>query len=77
MWPFAQVCQRARVKATAASVAIRAATAGRFVRDASERGGGTLARPGVPSASASAAPVGPPGCSGGKVKRQTRDGGLS
>ncbi len=67
MWPFAQVCQRARVKATAARVAIRAAAAGWFVLSASEWGGGTLARPGVPSASA--APVGPPGCSGGKVKR--------
>ena len=41
IWPSAQVCQRARVKATAASVAIRAATAGRFVLDASERDGGT------------------------------------
>ena len=37
MLPCAQVCQRARVKASAASVAIRAATAGRFVLDASER----------------------------------------
>ena len=41
IWPCAQVCQRTRVKATAASVAISAATAGRFVLDASERDGGT------------------------------------
>ena len=40
MLPCAQVCQRARVKASAASVAIRAATAGRFVLDASEPDGG-------------------------------------
>ena len=40
MWPCAQVCQRTPVKATAASVAIKAATAGRFVLDASEPGGG-------------------------------------
>ena len=32
------------MKATAASVAISAATAGRFVLDASERDGGTLLR---------------------------------
>ena len=40
MLPCAQVCQRASAKASAASVAIRAATAGRFVLDASERDGG-------------------------------------
>ena len=40
MLPCAQVCQRARAKAVAASVAIRAAAAGRFVLDASEPDGG-------------------------------------
>ena len=40
MLPCAQICQRASAKASAASVAIRAATAGRFVLDASEPDGG-------------------------------------
>ena len=41
MLPCAHVCQRARAKASAASAAIRAATTGRFVLDASEPDGGT------------------------------------
>ena len=36
MLPCAQVCQRARAKASAASAAIRAATTGRFVLAASD-----------------------------------------
>jgi hypothetical protein len=40
MLPCAQVCQRASAKASTASAAIKAATAGRFVLDASERDGG-------------------------------------
>ena len=43
MRPCAQVCQRASVKASAASAAIRAAAAGRFVPDASEPDGGAPA----------------------------------
>ncbi len=55
MLPCAQVCQRARAKASAASVAIRAATTGRSVLDTSERDGGVpasgppLATPGPPA----------------------------
>ena len=40
MLPCAQICQRASAKASAASAAIRAATQGRFDRDARERDGG-------------------------------------
>ena len=44
MLPCAQVCQRASTKASAASVAIRPATAGRSVLDASEPDGGRRSR---------------------------------
>ena len=57
MWPFAQVCQRARVKATAASVAIRAGTAGWFVLAASERDGGAPELPGSAGPSGTAEPA--------------------
>jgi hypothetical protein len=59
------------VKATAASVAIRAGAAGRFILDASEREGGALAPPGAPPAAPGSA--GPAGCGpSGMVESATR-----
>ena len=58
MLPCAQVCQRASTKASAASVAIRAATAGRSVLDASERDGAPVAASGAAAGRVNSGPSG-------------------